>query len=246
MEEHPGTWLNALERLLPHQVQEYVTINVLTAWLVLIGLVVLVRVGTRRMELRPVSGLQVMWEWVVEAFTGFCKTMIGPNSEQYVPFLGTLFMYILLLNLLGLVPGFVSPTASLTMTGALGLTAFVYVQICGFRAQGMKYLLHFVGEPIWLAPLNLPIHVIGELARPLSLSIRLFGNIFGEDVVIAQLLAMSAGIFAVIYVPIPLHLPMVLFHIFISFVQALVFMMLTGAYIAGAVVHEGGEHEDEH
>lgn len=246
MEEHPGTWLNALERVLPPPVQEYVTINVLTAWLVVAVLVVLVRVGTRRMELRPVSGLQVMWEWVVEAFSGLCKTMIGPGGEQYVPFLGTLFMYILLLNLLGLIPGFISPTASLTMTGALGLTAFAYVQFCGFRAQGMRYLMHFVGEPLWLAPLNVPIHVIGELARPLSLSIRLFGNIFGEDVVIAQLLAMSAGIFAVIHLPIPLHFPMVLFHIFVSFVQALVFMMLTGAYIAGAVTHEGGAHEAGH
>jgi len=246
MEEHPGTWLNILERALPPQVQQCVTINVLTAWLVLAVLMVLVLVGTRRMQLRPVSGLQVVWEWTVEAFAGFCKMMIGPGGEQYMPFLGTLFMYILVLNLLGIIPGFISPTASLTMTGALGLTAFVYVQICGFRAQGLKYLMHFVGEPLWLAPLNVPIHVIGELARPLSLSIRLFGNIFGEDVVIAQLLAMSAGIFAVTHLPIPLHFPMVLFHIFVSFVQALVFMMLTGAYIAGAVAHEGGEHEAGH
>jgi F-type H+-transporting ATPase subunit a len=246
MEEHPGTWLNILERALPPQVQQCVTTNVLTAWLVLAVLMVFVLVGTRRMQLRPVSGLQVMWEWTVEAFAGFCKMMIGPGGEQYMPFLGTLFMYILVLNLLGIIPGFISPTASLTMTGALGLTAFVYVQICGFRAQGLKYLMHFVGEPLWLAPLNVPIHVIGELARPLSLSIRLFGNIFGEDVVIAQLLAMSAGIFAVSHLPIPLHFPMVLFHIFVSFVQALVFMMLTGAYIAGAVTHEGGEHEGGH
>jgi len=149
------------------------------------------------------------------------------------------------MNLMGLVPGFISPTSSLVMTFALSIPTFIYVQICGFRAHGLKYLMHFVGEPLWLAPINLVVHVIGELARILSLAVRLFGNIFGEDTVIAQLLLMSVAIFGTIHVPIPLHLPMVLFHIFVSFVQALVFMMLTAAYIAAAEAHEGEEHREE-
>ncbi len=242
MEENPGTWVLALEHLVPAAARHYININVLSAWIVIAVLLVLVRLGTRRMQMLPTSGWQVWWEWVYETFTGFCETTIGPGGARFAPFLGTLFIYILTLNLLGVVPGFISPTASLTMTGALALIVFGYVQACGFQAQGWRYVMHFVGEPWWLFIINIPIHIIGELARPLSLAIRLFGNIFGEDTVIVQLLVMSTGIFATLHVPIPLHFPMVLFHIFVSFVQALVFMMLSAAYITGAVEHAHTEH----
>jgi F-type H+-transporting ATPase subunit a len=215
---------------------------VLSAWLVIGVLLILARLGTRQLELRPTRGWQVFWEWVYETIVGFAKSVIGPDGEKYAPYLGTLFIYILGLNMLGVIPGFISPTASLTMTLALSVPTILYVQFCGFRAQGIRYLMHFVGEPIWLAPLNIAIHIVGELARPLSLAIRLFGNIFGEDTIVAQLLAMAAAIFAATHLPIPLHFPMVLFHIFVSLVQALVFTMLTAAYIAGATAHEE-EHE---
>lgn len=243
MEEHAPTWINAIVHAEPEWLRAFLNVNSLSALLVILVLLLVVRAGTRNLKLRPTSGAQVIWEWAYEGFVGFCQTVIGPAGPKYAPFLGTLFIYIVALNLLGVVPGFVSPTASLTMTFALSLTTIVYVQICGFRAQGWRYLMHFVGEPKALFFINIPIHIIGELARPLSLAVRLFGNIFGEDIVIAQILIMAAAIFARIYVPIPLHFPMVLFHIFVSFVQALVFMMLSAAYIAGAVAHG---HDEEH
>jgi F-type H+-transporting ATPase subunit a len=246
MEEHLATWLNAIVDLEPEGLRHVLSVNVLSAWLVIAVVLIAVRLGTRRMELRPTSGWQVFWEWACEGFTNFAVGIIGPGGERHAPYLGTLFIYIVCMNLLGLIPGFVSPTASLVMTFSLSIPTFFYVQMCGFRAHGARYLMHFVGEPLWLAPINLIVHTIGEIARPVSLAVRLFGNIFGEDTVIAQLLAMSSVIFAAIHVPIPLHFPMVLFHIFVSFVQALVFMMLTAAYIAGAQAHEGEEHEAEH
>jgi F-type H+-transporting ATPase subunit a len=244
MEEKVSSWLNFIVNLEPESLRHAITVNVLTAWLVIVILVVMVRKGTARMELRPTSGWQAFWEWAYESFEGFCRNVIGPGGEQFTPFLGSVFIYILALNLFGVIPGFISPTASLNMTIPLAVTVIVYVQYCGARAHGWRYVLHFVGEPWWLCPINIPIHVIGEIARPLSLSIRLFGNIFGEDTVIAQLVVLASGIFSVTHVPIPVQFPMVLFHIFVSLVQALVFMMLSAAYISGAVAHEG--HEQSH
>ena len=207
-------------------------------------LLLFVLAGTRKLELRPTNKLQVFWEWAVEGFQGFAVNIIGPGGEKFAPFLGTVFLYVVGMNLFGVIPGFYSPTASLTMTLALSIPTIIYVQYIGFATQGFGYIKeHFIGEPLWLAPLNFPLHVIGEIARLLSLAIRLFGNIFGEDTVIAQLLIMGIGFFHMTHVPIPIHFPMILFHIFVSFVQAMVFMMLAAAYISGALPH--GEHHEE-
>ncbi len=246
MEEHLATWVNAIINVEPEGLREYLSVNSVTALLVIGLVLVMARLGTRRLELRPTNSWQIFWEFAYESFNGFCRNVIGPGSEKHAPFLGTLFIYIVCLNLLGIVPGFIAPTASLTMTFALSLTTIVYVQYAGFKEHGWRYLMHFVGEPWQLFIINIPIHIIGELAKPLSLAVRLFGNIFGEDTVILQLLMMSAAVFARYYIPVPLHFFMVLFHIFVSFVQALVFMMLAAAYISSAVEcedHEEHAHE---
>jgi len=210
----------------------------------IIAIALLVRAGTRRLELVP-RGLQTIWEFAYQSLDGFAHNAIGPTGSRYTPLLGTFFIYILCLNLFGMVPGFISATSALNQTVALALCCFIAVQYYGVRAQGWRYVMHFVGEPLWLAPINIPIHVIGELARPLSLSVRLFGNIFGEDTVIVALVALGATIFAKIHVPIPVQLPMLFFGLFGSFVQALVFTMLAAAYISGAVSHAHA-HEEGH
>lgn len=244
MHEFHPTWLNALERLIPEAAHAYISVNVLSGWVVIVVLLVMARLGTSRLVLRPISKGQVVWEWLYETFEGLCKDVIGPGGERFTAFLGTLFIYIVGLNLLGVVPGFISPTASLTMTFALSLPVILSVQVFGIQVHGWRYVLHFVGDPWWLFPINIPIHLVGEVARALSLAVRLFGNIFGEDTVIAQLLFMGAGIFAATHVPLPLHFPMILFHIFISFVQALVFTILSAAYISGAVATHGEQHDE--
>ncbi|HEX29119.1 TPA: ATP synthase F0 subunit A, partial [Candidatus Poribacteria bacterium] len=153
----------------------------------------------------------------------------------YTPFVISFFVSILLMNLIGLVPGFISPTSNLNTTIALALIAVIGVQIIAIKEIGIwRYIKHFLGEPLWLSPLMFPLHVIGELAKVLSLSIRLFGNIFGEDTIIAVLAGMSPYfILGKVEIPyIPYQLPMMLFGLLTAFLQALVFSVLTSIYIA--------------
>ncbi len=230
----------------PEAVLQWVNVNTIASWIMMGVLLLLIRVGTRRLKAVP-SGLQNIWEWTYETLKRFAGTMIGQeHAATFTPLLGTFFLYILFLNLGGLVPGFVSATAALNTTIALALCCFLSVQYFGFRHSGFRYFMHFVGDPWWLFPINIPIHILGELARPLSLSVRLFGNIFGEDTVIAKLIAMGVIALGVrgLWVPVPVQFPMLLFGIFGSFVQALVFTMLASSYIAGVVAEHGHEASD--
>jgi len=228
---------------IPQTVLSWVPVNTVGAWVTILALLLVVRLGTRKMQAVP-GRLQSLLEWTYQALNGFSINMIGrEHGATFTPLIGAFFLYILFLNLGGLVPGFISPTAALNTTVALALCCFLAVQYFGFRHQGLGYLKHFVGEPWWLFPINIPIHVLGEFARPLSLSVRLFGNIFGEDTVIAALVTM--GVIALgasgYFLPIPVQFPMLLFGLFGSFVQALVFTMLASSYIAGVVQeHHGG------
>jgi F-type H+-transporting ATPase subunit a len=241
MGEHPGSWYNALEALLPEGVKGYINVMTFASWTVMLVLVVMVILGTRRLTAVP-RGWQNLWEWVYEVFTSFSKSVIGESGPKYLPLLATLFIYILLMNLLGVIPGLLSPTTSLNTTMALAAVVFVAVQYYGLRANGIAYLKHFLGDPLWLAPLMLPLHLIGELAKPLSLSVRLFGNIFGEDKTVEAFAGLADQIFKAIHVPLPIQLPMVAFAIFGGFIQAFVFTTLTAAYIGMATAHE--EHPD--
>ncbi|MCC6442061.1 MAG: F0F1 ATP synthase subunit A [Armatimonadetes bacterium] len=202
--------------------------------------------ATRRMERVP-RGLQNAMEFIVESLFAFVRGIIGPGGEKYAPLVATFFLYIFCMNVLGLLPPpFKSPTANPTITIGLALVAFVMVQVYSIQASGVKgYFKHFIGDPWWLGPLMFPLHVVGELARPLSLSIRLFGNIFGEDMVIAQL-TLLAALTLPKFIPIPFQLPMMLFGIFTAFVQALVFSMLVSIYIAVGVTHDDHEEHGAH
>jgi F-type H+-transporting ATPase subunit a len=229
----------------PQAIVSWVPVNTVGSWVMILALLLIVTLGTRRMQAVP-GRLQSIWEWTYQTLNGFTINMIGQkHGATFTPLIGTFFLYILFLNLGGIVPGFISPTAGLNTTVALALCCFIAVQYFGFKHQGLGYLKHFVGEPWWMFPINIPIHVLGEFARPLSLSIRLFGNIFGEDTVIAALISMGAIGLAIgghlIPIPVPVQFPMLLFGLFGSFVQALVFTMLAASYIAGVVEeHHGG------
>jgi F-type H+-transporting ATPase subunit a len=236
MHEVIRPFLETVAHHLPPRLQPWLDAGVLHAFVALVVVALLGYLGTRRLADPPAaSRLQMFWEWIYEALTGYYTNIIGPKARDFVPLLGTFFVYILSMNLMILVPGFSSPTARLSVTASLGIVAFLAVQYYGFRYRGIKYLLHFVGYPLWLAPLNIVIHVIGELARPLSLSIRLFGNIFGEDTMVMQFLLLSALLASYIYIPIPFQVFMLVFAVFGGFVQAVVFTSLTAAYIAGAI-----------
>ena len=197
-------------------------------------------ISTRRLERIP-THRQSLVEVVVESLNDFVVGIIGPKGEKYTPFIGTLFVYILAMNLLGIIPLLKSPTSGLSITLALAIVVFVVYNIAGIREIGLvQYLKHLAGEPLWLAPLMLPIHIISDLARPLSLSIRLCGNIFGEETVLVILAGFTVTIIPYV-VAIPTQFPMMLFAVFTGFVQALVFATLSAIYIAIAI----GDEETE-
>jgi F-type H+-transporting ATPase subunit a len=245
MHEEHGSWLNGILHALPeswqhHWVDEYV----LNSWAIIVLLVALAWLATRTLRLKP-RGLQNLWEMYVEWVREFCRKEIGPGGEKHAPLLGTIFVYILFLNLFGLVPGFLTPTMSLNMTVPLAVVVFLWVQWSGVATLGLGgYLMHYVGEPVWLAPINIPVHIVGEIAKPLSLAIRLFGNMFGEETALVQVAALGAAVFAATWIPVPLHFINVVLHLIIGPIQAFIFFALGAAYIKMVTAHEGGSHDE--
>lgn len=197
--------------------------------------------ATRR--LRKIPGkLQAFLEIVVEGLENFTKSQMGRAAGPFIPFIGTLFIYIFAMNMLGQIPLFHSPTSNFNTTIALTLIVFFVTHYQGVKNNGViGYLKHMAGKPIWLAPLVFPLHLMQEiLSRPLSLSMRLFGNIMGEDTIIAIFVGLSPFLLGLI--PIPMHLPMVFLALLGSTIQAMIFSLLASFYIAGAI----GIHEEEH
>lgn len=195
------------------------------------------------MRLKKVPGrLQALLEIIVEGLENFTKSQMGRAAGPFIPFVGTLFIYIFAMNMLGQIPLFHSPTSNFNTTIALTLIVFFVTHYQGVKNNGiMGYLKHMAGKPIWLAPLVFPLHLMQELlSRPLSLSMRLFGNIMGEDTIIAIFIGLSPFLLGII--PVPMHLPMVFLALLGSTIQAMIFSLLASFYIAGAI----GIHEEEH
>jgi len=216
---------------------EWVDQAVVNSWVIIILLAAFAYLGTRRLALYPRRS-QNFLEFVVESLNNLTAGVIGPEGKGYTPFIATLFIYILVMNLFGLLPGFMSPTASLNTTVALALVVVAVSIHASIKARGFfGYLLHLCGKPLWLAPIMFPTHLMGELfSRPLSLSVRLFCNIFGEDMIIAQFALLIPLLLG--FIPIPIQLPVMLLALLTSFVQALVFSLLASVYLAGALAKE--------
>jgi len=185
---------------------------------------------TRKVSLIP-TPLQNFLELVVEELHNFVESVVGhKHSKELSPFFSTVFLFILTENLLGIIPGFKSPTGIFSNCLAMALIIFIMTHFLGLQRQGLVYLKHFWGDIWWMGPLMVPIHILGELARPLSLTLRLFGNIMGEDVVI---LVLTIYLF-----PFLVPIPMLMMAIFTSFLQAMVFTILSGIYVSGAIKSE--------
>ena len=221
------------------------------AYAVFISLIlsVIAYAGSRKRQLIP-SGLQNGVEAVVEILHNFLLGIIGPQGKKFIPFLGTLFIYIFTMNIFGLIPGMHSPTSKLNITLSMAIVVFLYVQWTGIRMNGLGgYILHLAGSPKstveWcMVPLNLPLHIIGEFIKPVSLSLRLFGNISGEDTLIWVFVGLGIASIGFLNLPVglPLHLPFIFLALLTSFVQALVFTLLSTIYFALMFPH----HEEEH
>lgn len=184
----------------------------------------------RSFSLEKPGKVQQILELVVEFLNGQLEEIIGHRAKKYLPMVATIGIFILLMNICGQIPGFASPTSSINVTVGCALVVFLYYNYLGVRKQGLlSYLKHFAGPVPLMAPLMVPIEIISHLARPFSLSVRLFANIFGEHQVVAVFFAL---------VPFILPLPIMALGLFTSFLQAFIFMVLTMIYIAGAVSEE--------
>jgi len=205
---------------------EYLAVGYAAVTVVL--LVTLGRLATRRLSLVP-SGLQNVFEAVLEMILNFMADIMGEKTaRRFFPMIATFSLFIFTCNMMGIIPGMGSATANLNVTVGCALIVFATTHIVGIKEHGIKYIRHFTGPVLWLAPLMLPIEIIGHLARPVSHSLRLFGNIMGED----TLLIILAGL-----VPFLVPLPIMVLMLFTSFVQTFVFVLLAILYVQGAVEH---------
>ena len=203
----------------------FVAAHVAYSWFIMAALALLSFLATRRLDIYP-HKLQNVMEAALGGIDGFLTDTMGHEGRRFFPLVATLGLYILSSNLLGLLPGFESPTSNINTTASMAIVVFFMTHIIGFRMHGVKYLKHFMGPIWWLSPLMIVIELIGHLARPLSLTMRLFGNIKGEDIVLAVVLFL---------VPALVPLPVFFLMIFTSLIQTVVFMLLTMMYIAGAM-----------
>lgn len=227
------TWLSMIPGIADHTA---------TATLVILLLVLLGWTSKRRIEetpdaVVPDAALTVrnLVEIFVEIISGVVKGVLGSRARRFIPLYGTFFIFILASNLLGLVPGFSPPTSNFNVTFGLGVCSFLMYNYYGFAEGGMDYLKHFAGPIWWLAILMIPLELIDNMVRPVSLALRLFGNMNGDHLVL--------GIFTdMTYVIIP-----VAFYILgtlVCVIQAFVFTLLSVVYVSLALPHEHHDHDD--
>jgi len=208
-----------------HLIPDYIVMCLIVAAF----LILFFGLASRKLRLIP-SKKQSILELVIQAFESVLVEMVGEKGRKYLPMIATLGLFILFCNILGLVPGFMSPTSKLNVTVGCALSVFVYYHWQGIKSQGfLKYLKQFTGPIPLLTPFFFPIEIISHFSRPLSLSVRLFGNIFAEEVLIVVISS---------FIPFLLPIPFMVIAIFTSIIQAFVFVLLSCLYIGGAVAHE--------
>lgn len=234
-DEHSFTWLSLIPGL------GHAPIHVVTA--IFVALVLVLTTAIARGQLtKAVKGpsggiipdqkmtMKNFFEIVAEGLYKLTESVMGPHDTPiYFPVIGTLFVFIFASNIIGLIPGFLPPTDNLNTTLALGFFVFIFYNIAGLRAHGLAYLKHFLGPVLMLAPLMLVIELASHIFRPISLALRLRGNIMGDHVVL--------GIFSGL---VPYLLPVIFYGlgVFVAFVQAFVFCLMTMVYISLSTSHD--------
>jgi len=182
------------------------------------------------------GGLQHSFESIYE----FIKKSAGDagveHPEKYMAYFATIFIFIATMNLIGLIPAFESPTMFVWVPAGLAVWTFLYFNVAGLRTNGLSYIKHFAGPIWWMAPLMFPIEIISLFIRPLSLTVRLYGNMFAGEKVTLVFMDLTKLVVPVVFLGL---------HVFVALVQAYVFTMLTMIYIAGATAHGHGEGQGE-
>lgn len=196
--------------------------SIISTWGVMIFIIGLVWLATRNMQMFP-SPVQTVIEGIFGAIEQAILEVSPENGRRIMPFIATLWLFLIIANMVGLIPGLHSPTGNLSVTSALAILVFLSVHWFGIRTQGLKNYLHHYLQP---TPMLLPFHIISELTRTLALAIRLFGNVMSLEMA-AMLIVLVAGFFAPI--------PILMLHIIEALVQAYIFGMLALIYLASAM-----------
>lgn len=225
-----ANWLLALFGLKADNTAEpwadFITMQILVAAII----VVLFLLLRSRLSVDKPGPLQHVFELIHNFIAGEAEGQVGHESHRHVVIFETLFIFILIANLIGIIPGFVSPTQVIYVPVGCALIAFLYFNWVGIRKHGLgKYAAHFAGPVPWLAPLMLPIEIISTLARPMSLSVRLFANMYAGEQVTVVFLGLTYLLFPAVFMGL---------HVFVALLQAYIFMLLTMIYVAGAVAEE--------
>lgn len=202
--------------------------HVVYTWVLMAMLIAAGAIATKTISMIPGKG-QNLFEVIVSGIEEFMVETAGEEARWLFPLAATIFLYIFIGNLIGIVPGFFPPTANLNTTGSVAIVVVVFTHIIGVKYHGAAYIKHFMGPVWWMAPLIFIIEIIGHLARVLSLSFRLFGNMMGHEIVLAILFGLAGAFFA--------PLPIMALGIFVAFVQGFVFFLLSIIYFSGAMEH---------
>jgi len=218
---HPFMFLEWLADL----ISLHVGPHVLYTWLAMAILLSGAWLASRTINMVP-GKMQNFMESVMTGFDSLIENVMGKDGKPYFPLIATIGMFVLVGNLLGLVPSCFPPTASLNTNAALALTVFFMTHYIGIKKHGFHYIKHFMGPIVWLAPLMIIIEILSHLVRPISLSLRLFGNMYGKEIVLMIFFAL---------VPLFLPIPIMFLGVLISMIQAFVFVLLSMIYIAGSL-----------
>jgi F-type H+-transporting ATPase subunit a len=225
--------------------------NILFSFFAAILLIAVFGTAARAKALIP-GPMQNAAEALFGGLHDFFLGILGPSGKAYVPFIGSLMLYIVTMNWMGMIPFLKSPNTSLNTTFALAICVFFYVQYIGITRNGLAgYLYHFAGQPKdaigWgSAVLLFPLEIMGEFIKPISLSCRLFGNILGEDILLAVFVGLGVTTLSFVHSPIglPLQLPFLVLSTLFGLVQGLVFALLTTVYIVMMLPHD--DHHEDH
>ena len=202
--------------------------HVIYSWVLMAILIGLGALATKTITLVP-GKAQNLFEVIVSGIEEFMVETVGEEGRWLLPLAATIFLYIFIGNLIGIIPGMFPPTANLNTTASCALVVVVFTHVIGIKYHGASYIKHFLGPVWWMAPLIFPIELIGHGARILSLSFRLFGNMMGHEIVLGILFGLAGAFFA--------PLPIMAMGIFVAFVQGFVFFLLSIIYFSGAMEH---------
>jgi len=226
--EHPYLFFGKLFEAIGLEHFAHAYPHVIYTWVVMLLLVVLGVLGAKTLKMVPAGG-QNFFEVLINGVEEFMVDTAGEEARWLFPIVATIFLYIATCNLIGLIPGFLPPTANINTTLSCALVVVIFTHVIGIKFHGAKYIKHFLGPVWWMIPIILPIEIIGHLARILSLSFRLFGNMMGHEMVLF-ILFMLAGAFLA-------PLPIMVLGIFVALVQAFVFFLLSIMYFSAAMEH---------